>query len=218
MPLPKTMTATRTRRQKTLAPSKSKTQMKAQDYFKQLTYEIPDLDGEARLRELILYIANKCLTDPTFSKTKLNKILYFADFIAFAKYHKPITGVAYQRLQYGPVPEPMHRLQGEMAAEDDIKVIERDYMGKTQQRVVALRRADLTKFTAQDVELIDDIIQAFWGRRGKYVSQLSHDRAWQATPQMERIPYESVFVSDEPLTDYDITRSHELIRKHQWDV
>jgi hypothetical protein len=70
----------------------------------------PDIvDGEARLRELILYIAARCERDPRFGATKLNKILLFADFLAYFRRRRPITGVEYMRLPNGPAPRRLKR-------------------------------------------------------------------------------------------------------------
>ena len=51
-----------------------------------------------------LYIAEKCLDDPDFTVTRLNKILFWADFRSFAQYGKSITGARYKALEHGPAP------------------------------------------------------------------------------------------------------------------
>src|SRR5437660_6974881 len=55
-------------------------------------------ENEVRYKELVLYICQKCATDQKFGATKLNKILYFSDFLAYAELGEPITGFEYQRL------------------------------------------------------------------------------------------------------------------------
>lgn len=57
------------------------------------------------LKELIVYIANKLALHPKFGATKLNKILFYSDFIAYAKLGKSITGEKYQKLPLGPAPK-----------------------------------------------------------------------------------------------------------------
>ena len=44
-----------------------------------LHFEFPVADREVRFKELILYVSHECLDDPTFSRTKLLKILFFSD-------------------------------------------------------------------------------------------------------------------------------------------
>ena len=46
----------------------------------------------------------KCADDPPFGATKLNQILWLSDFMTYARYATPITGVEYQRLAKGPAP------------------------------------------------------------------------------------------------------------------
>src|SRR5437763_14359378 len=59
-------------------------------------------ENEQKFRELLLYISGKCATDPKFGATKLDKILFYSDFFAYANLGKPITGFAYQKLPTGP--------------------------------------------------------------------------------------------------------------------
>jgi hypothetical protein len=42
-----------------------------------------------KFKELVLYLAEKCETDPSFGVTKLNKLLYYCDFVAYSELGKP---------------------------------------------------------------------------------------------------------------------------------
>ncbi len=42
-------------------------------------------ENEKKFAELILYVSQKSTFDSTFGSTKLNKILYFSDFLAYGK-------------------------------------------------------------------------------------------------------------------------------------
>lgn len=180
------------------------------------TFSFPDLNGEARLRELILYIATRCERDPRFGATKLNKILLFADFLAYFRRRRPITGVEYMRLPNGPAPRRLKPIAADMEHRGEI-VMRTIQDGKYQQkRVVPLRPADLSLFSADDIAIVDEMIQRLWGRTATVVSELSHGIAWKVAGDREPIPYEAVFLSDEPLTDYDITRTHELAQRYGW--
>ncbi len=61
--------------------------------------------NEKRFGELLLYISKKCASDPKFGATKLNKILFYSDFLAYAQLGNSITGCEYQKLPHGPVPK-----------------------------------------------------------------------------------------------------------------
>src|ERR1035437_1475045 len=60
--------------------------------------------NDDKLRELVLYIATASEGDEPFGKVKLNKILFFADFEAYRRFVRSITGHEYQKLAQGPAP------------------------------------------------------------------------------------------------------------------
>ena len=183
---------------------------------REMTYRVPLPQGDRRMRELIVYIANKCHTDPTFGATKLNKILFYADFVAFHRDRSAITGEEYQRLENGPAPRRMLPIRQSMEQAGDIVVRPMDYRGFIQKRVIALREADLTIFSGADIALVDEVIEAFWGHTAKEISRYSHGPWWKACFDGESIPYEFTFLSAEPVTDGDSQRAQELAKKYKW--
>jgi hypothetical protein len=180
------------------------------------TFSFPEIDGEARLRELILYIAGRCERDPRFGATKLNKILMFSDFMAYFRRRRPITGVEYMRLPQGPAPRRLKPIAADMEWNHEIKTRTIQDGKYEQKRVVPLREPNLSLFAAEDIAIVDEMIQRFWGRTATAVSELSHGIAWKVAGDRELIPYEAVFLSDEDLTEYDIQRTHELARRFGW--
>ncbi len=156
-----------------------------------------------RLKELILYVAQKCADDPTFGATKLNKILYFSDFISYEKYGSPITGVAYMKLDHGPAPKALVPVRKEMERDGDIAVVETPYCGKIQKRILAKREAKLDSFSARDIAMVDHVIDCLGKASAAMVSHLSHNIAWKIAGLKGEIPYESVFLSDREPTDAD---------------
>ncbi len=176
-----------------------------------LTYGSDNEESRARLRELMLFIAERCEYDPHFGVTKLNKILFYCDFFAFAKLGKPITGMPYNKLAYGPVPTGAENARRKMEQDGDVVITSAGRSSFRPQRMVPLREADLTLFSGPEVALVDDIIEALSGSTGSQLRDISHGKAWQAVAMHQAIPYEAVFVSDEPYTEEDVARAHELI-------
>jgi uncharacterized phage-associated protein len=183
--------------------------------WENLTFGSDGQESTDKLRELILHIADKCEYDRTFGAVKLNKILFFADFISFAEHGESITGVQYRKYQQGPVPTVLKRLRGEMETEGEIAIRKKDYHGRIQHRVVALRDPDFDKFSARGIALVDRVIDMLWGHSATQVSEMSHDRAWRNASEGEAIPYEAAFVSDEPLTERDIAIADEMIAEYE---
>lgn len=180
-----------------------------------LTYGSNSPEAKAKLRELVLYIAGQCEGDRTFGAVKLNKILFYADFISFAEHGEPVTGVQYKKYPLGPVPVVLKRERKKMEADGDIVIRKKTYYGGTQHRVTPIREPDFEKLNARDIALVDHIIKAFANHSGGAMSDLSHDRAWRNASEGDTIPYEAAFVSDEPLTERDIAISDEMIAEYE---
>jgi hypothetical protein len=172
---------------------------------------------EAKFKELVLYIAEKCMDDPTFGATKLNKILYFADFYAYGESGIPITGATYGKLPRGPAPRQLVSVREELSNTGDICMRKTIYHGYPQERMIPIREANLDLFTAKEIALVDDIIQKLWGINVANISDYTHRLAgWRIAEDGDDIPYESVFLSDEGLTEDDINRAKELINGFGW--
>src|SRR4051794_3864926 len=88
-----------------------------------------------KLRELIIYISERCETDPRFGAVNLNKILFYSDFVAYGKTGKSITGQPYQRLKQGPAPKRLLPVRREMM-DTDLAIKKADYYGRQQERPV----------------------------------------------------------------------------------
>lgn len=167
---------------------------------------------DRRLEELILYVASRSEEDSTYSATKLNKILFFADFFAYASLGEPITFHRYQKLPNGPAPIAFVPVVERMERRGDCKWVERAYFGRVQKRLVATRGADLSWISDDARALVDHLIDELWERSAKDVSDLSHELpGWQAVGMQEEIPYETIFVlPPRPLSVGELERAREL--------
>ena len=160
-----------------------------------------------KFRELVLYVARESEDDVHFGATKLNKILYFSDFKAFAIAGSAITGAAYQRLDRGPAPRPIVPLLREMEREGEIERTERRYFNLLQKRVVALRDPDLSDFTEQELEIVSRVIEELQLLNASQVSALSHlETGWQVARPGETIPYHSAYISDRRPTQRELDK------------
>jgi len=173
-------------------------------------------EDEARFKELILYVCQKCANDPKFGATKLNKILYFSDFLAYAQLGKPITGFEYYKLPKGPAPRRMVEVRDEMIQSRELAIQPvKLASGRIQKRPVNLRPPRLDIFTSEEIALVDRVIEGLRDATAEEVSDLSHHMVgWKAVDMNETIPYETIFVSDQPLTEADFNRAQELAK--QW--
>lgn len=186
-----------------------------------VTYEFPEMRPDERLRELILYIALKCETDAHFNATRLNKILFYADFLSFAHTGKPITGAAYQAIERGPAPKRLVPVRNRMVDSGELRIDTVPAYSYSRHKYVALRKPRLDDFfTASDIALVDEVIQKTWGVTAGAISKFSHHRIWRIArkSQDQLIPYEGMFVSDDKPTKADADRARVLAQKYNWDA
>jgi hypothetical protein len=183
-----------------------------------LAFEV-NLEGgtDLRLSELIVYIAERCENDPSFGAIKLNKILWYSDFWSYAFCGKPITGAEYMSLPQGPAPKRLLPLRKKLEADGSIVVRKKSHYGHTQQRVIPLRRPDLDIFSGRDISTVNEQIHFSWGDSAAEVSEASHGIGWKIAGNKGRIPYQAIFLSDDPLTEYDIVRTQELSEELGWE-
>jgi Protein of unknown function (DUF4065) len=173
-----------------------------------------------KFKELILYVCEKSAADPRFGATKLNKILFLSDFWAYANLREPITGVEYMKLPYGPAPRPLLPIRQEMEKNGELAIQETTLDPEmARKRPINLRAAKLSVFSAEEIALVDKVIDFCKRATGSGVSRYTHSwHGWIAAEEGETIPYETVFISDEPITPFEIARGKELAAKYGWRV
>lgn len=152
--------------------------------------------NKAKLRELILYIAFSSEADERFGKIKLYKLLFHADFHAFLRLGHPITGFEYEALPRGPAPIHVKELLEEMQRDKQLFIRPTDFYGKKQQRPIAMRNPDLTKFSSTEIALVDKLIRHNWEKNGSEISEDSHGfLGWQIAQHRKKpIPYSMALI------------------------
>ena len=175
--------------------------------------------NEEKFKELILYIARECVEDVFFGATKLNKILFFSDFIAYATTGKPITGAEYVAIEHGPAPRRLVPIREEMIMDGDVKTERRG----SQERVIAVAPRTY-EFPSEERAIIDTVIDWLRFKDAAAVSELTHKLlAWQAawaeslmTGKNTVIPYNTAFVSNQIPPQEAVEEVLELARSHGW--
>ena len=155
---------------------------------------------EYKLTELIVYVADRLSDDRAGGSTKLNKVLFFADFTHVRRHGAPITGAEYQHLPHGPAPRKLVPLRKRLVESGDAELVEEEFLGRPQHRLVMHRRADTSAFSSEEIDTIDRVLDDLAGLTGTQVSALSHEEAaWRHTGDGETIPYELALVPKEQL-------------------
>lgn len=184
---------------------------------RKLTYRVELPGGVSRLREMILYVSRLSAEMPRFGKTKLNKILWSADFSAFANRGTPVTGRPYQKLENGPAPVEMPHILAEMEQSGFITIELTDFgQNMVEHRIVPKVLAGLHYFSEDDIHYVKKAIERFWDLNARQSSDSSHGIAWKTREELDPMPYEAAIFSDAELGGRTLERLKSMGRERGW--
>jgi len=138
-----------------------------------------------RLTAMISYIASKGVD---VYKTKLNKLLFYADFTNYYLHGRSISGSSYVHLPYGPVPEN-YESHLQSAAETGVILTE---TAGTEAVIVKPVGTGIKYELLSDEECrtLDWVLDSYGRLSTNSISDLSHrEKAYKFTKQGERIAY-----------------------------
>jgi hypothetical protein len=174
-------------------------------------------ESDFRLGELILFISQKSVDDPRFGAVKLNKLLFYSDALAYAKWGESITGTEYWNQREGPVPKRLVQVRTKLIEEQpQALAIQSIDLGlrNPQQRTVALRAPKLGDFRGDRLLLIEDIIREYWNSTGTDLSNKSHlEWGWKLTSRDESVDLRTILLSPVQLSEQEQKHALEIIEK-----
>ena len=157
------------------------------------SYSPDEFSGFSRLHvdKVLNSILFFCLGEGVL-KTKLNKLLFYADFSHFRDYATPITGARYVHLAFGPVLDNYEFYLATMIHEDNSLVVEErrfhDYLGEG---LTSTKSPNLRIFSTSEVKALSLIKEKFESYTASKISEMSHqERAFHETSELDFISYE----------------------------
>jgi len=125
-------------------------------------------------------------------KTKLNKLLFYADFLSFAESSVSITGACYVREKLGPVPQRYESLFDALVASGDLACTQKDYPNGTVGTLYKATRApDKAVLSDEDRDTVQRVLKRFGRMTCAAIKEFSHkERAWSNTPPDQLISYD----------------------------
>lgn len=146
-----------------------------------------------KFKEVLLYILGEVGSKPNVGESVLYKLLYFIDFNYYEKYEEQLIGATYIKNHYGPTPKEFRKITEEMQGGDLVK-IQDEYFQYPQTKYIPLRDPDLSKMSAQEQKVIDNVLLTLSDMNATKISEYSHnDVPWMTTEEGDIINYESVF-------------------------
>jgi uncharacterized phage-associated protein len=134
-------------------------------------YKLPFL---SKFADMVIYFL-----DTAPFKTKLNKLLFYADFAHFKYYGNSISGCKYVAIDLGPVPDQYGLIFGLLEKKEVIKTtIYKNPKGEFD-KFVSLKSTDDVRFTESEKEILNLILNRFSDCSTNEIIDISHkELAW----------------------------------------
>ncbi len=146
-------------------------------------YRSPSLD---KIAHTISYF---CLHVKDLWKTKLNKLLFYSDFLNYKRTGYSISGMAYRAIQLGPVPSEYDKLYVKLIDDKkfDVEYVPFDngYVGEGLKN-----KMDFNKdmFTEAELAVLNEVIKKFKSKTSAEIVDLSHkEKGWLANEKKHEI-------------------------------
>lgn len=154
-------------------------------------YRNPNVE---KFAEMVVYFSDRLSP----FKTKMNKLLFFADFLQFRQSCFSISGVRYKAIDMGPVPNNYQSLFEYLANRGDIEIAVTEFPnGFTgeQFRVAPGRKLNSAIFTDDEFNTMEKVADTFQKTSTNEMIQLSHlEEAWKKNEKQKGIiSYEYAF-------------------------
>ena len=126
-------------------------------------------------------------------KTKLNKLLWYSDFLYFKTHSISITGATYLHYQYGPVPTDYDTLLHLMVLEGKIRkdvIVYDEAKGIYGEEISALTTYDKSVFDKSEIQAMDYVLSYFKKFNSRKIKDYSHEeQPYKQTALKEKISY-----------------------------
>lgn len=150
----------------------------------------PNLD-ESAYKSAILYFIKYC-NNKYLHATKLNKLLYYLDFVYFRDHNKTVTGDIYIHQGYGPVPSRVDEMLAKLKNEG---AIDTEAIPRHDGEMISFSLKDESKFdeaifSADKKKLLKQICDEFgnWPTE-KIVAQTHLEAPWFYSKPYEIVDY-----------------------------
>lgn len=144
--------------------------------------------------EMILFFAVK---GEGVLKTKLNKLLWYADFLHFKNHSVSISGATYVHLPYGPVPDHYEIWLSALCEAGRASRMEKEFgsFGDDQifvgELIVANETPQFDHLTDSAKVVLNTVHERFARKGSTNISKISHEEdGWKETGDQEPISYE----------------------------
>lgn len=136
-------------------------------------YKTPDLD---KVAEVISYL--DCKRIPLY-KTKLNKLLFYADFYCYGQFGHSLTGTTYKAIPFGPVPSEYDKMYIKLCDDEKINIKTVNFNDEIFGEKIETTASVKTTLQQFEIDILDTITEKFKSFKTDKIVKVSHDEpAW----------------------------------------
>jgi putative zinc finger/helix-turn-helix YgiT family protein len=136
-------------------------------------YSVPDLN---KIAQIINYFTQK----KDVFKTKLNKLLFYADFGYYKHSGFSMTGITYRAIQMGPVPSEYYKMYGKLCDDELIAIKHVQFVdGNYGEAIVGAQEFDDSLFSDVEKNILEQVSKNFLELNTNEIINKSHEeQAW----------------------------------------
>jgi len=155
-------------------------------------YEANQLSGYRKLDLAKLFNAILFFCRGGILKTKLNKLLFYADFKHFKEYTVSITGAQYVHVPFGPAPDKYALYFATLVENGSLTIKEVPFSeNAVGEEFTSAKQPDLSLFFDSELKVLATVKEYFKNFTAKKITDFSHDeKGYKETPQGQIISYE----------------------------
>ena len=131
-------------------------------------------------------------------KTKLAKLLYFADFSWFYYHLKSMSGMQYRKIQYGPVTDAYFRIIDEMSDNGQIQITQTEDGAMLISQTRSGAKVDLSGIDKEEEKLIKNIEHKWKGKKTAEIVDFTHKQFPYLYAQDNEIVSYGLFTQENP--------------------
>ena len=146
-------------------------------------YTKPNLE---RLTEMVIFFTNEL--QPW--KTKMNKLLFYADFLLYKKTCVSMSGASYRAINMGPVPNNFNSIFEYIANNDDVDICETEFVnGNGEQfKPNKKRKFDTKFFNSTELDVLSQVAERFRDTSTKEIIKISHEeKGWKENEKERKL-------------------------------
>lgn len=150
-----------------------------------------------KLSDVVHYICAETSNPSLLGKTKLNKILWYADREHYKLYGTPITDAKYIKKQFGPVPELIDSALLELENQNKIAISKRRVITHNKEEYFAIEDPIISSFTPEQIRILENYIEHITNNHtANTISEETHDAIWEMADIGEEIPLYTIYAAE----------------------